>query len=499
VASDLTIQSFLPEGWHGQHGNTRRDLKSGDLSLLLRQNLGTRLRWNLLQKRIELDGEPLPAAQVDLFHVGLSESGYTIGKESAIDAIRRVSFANEYNPVEEYLNRVAADPDIEPIDLKCVATEYLGTQDPLYNTMLAATLIGAVARTFQPGCKHDSCLVLKGGQGIGKSSLVKALASPSWLNDTTQPKEKETLQAIHSCWVMELAELDSLTSRKEAGTVKALLSSSIDKYQPPYGRTIEECPRRSIMIGTCNRDDFLRDDTGSRRFWVIDLHHDFATGNVIDVNRITTDRDRILKAAVLAYRDGQPHWLSNEDQNESNRRNLNFEQEHPWESIIARWLSLETPQGFTTEECLLKSDIFISQALIQTKDMKVASTMLQRLGYKKTPHQQRRYSNKRVWFPASDASGTTGEPEASDNPAGGGDPADSPHASFTFSKKNDEGIDGQAQPPRWEAAKKSEAPEAGELTRWHTGVVTTQVNEISPRLSDAELKQKMETASRRWD
>jgi len=487
VHAELSIVTAIPEGWKDLEAGIRRELKAGDLSVLLRQHLGQRLRWNTLQKRIELDGRHLPPSQVELIHVDLSEYGYSIGKETAIDVIRRTALANQYNPVEEYLDLIAADVAIEPIDLDRVATEFLGTQDPLYDSMLASTLVGAVARTYEPGCKFDTCLVLKGGQGVRKSSFVKALASPDWLNDTTQPKEKETLQAIHSCWVMELAELDSLTTKREAGAVKALLSSSIDKYQLPYGRAIEECPRRSVMIGTCNRDDFLRDDTGSRRFWVIDLHHNFAAGSLIDVDRVVGERDRIWKAAVLAYRAGRQCWLSHEQQNESNRRNRGYEQEHPWESRIARWLTLDTPQGFTTEQCLLNSEIRICEDAIQHKDLQDAANILRRLGYNKTLHQVRAYNNKRVWFPASGASSPVAEPEAPQNPAVGGDFADLPHASHTFSVKSDGGTDGQAQPPRWAAAKKGEAPEAEDEISWHTGVVTPQALETSPRWTEAEL------------
>ena len=498
MASDLTIQSFLPQGWKGKEESTRSDLKAGDLSLLLRQHLGSRLRWNLLQNRIELDGIHVSPAHVELLHVDLSEYGYNIGKEAAIDAFRRVALLNQFNPVEEYLKHISASSAITPIDLERVATEYLGSKDPLYDSMLAATLVGAVARTFEPGCKFDTCLVLKGGQGVGKSSTVKALASPDWLNDTTQPKEKETLQAIHGCWVMEFAELDSLTTKREAGAVKALLSSSVDKYQLPYGRAIEERPRRSIMIGTCNRDDFLKDDTGSRRFWVIDLHHDFASGTVIDVDRITTDRDRIWKAAVLAYRAGRQCWLSSDEQSESDRRNGSFEQEHPWESRIAQWLNRNTPQGFTTEECLIDSEIKPCHDTIQVRDLQDAAKVLTRLGYKRTPHQVRRYSNKRVWFPASDASDLKEKPERPQNPAGGGDVAGVPHTSLNSLKKDKVYIEGQARPSCWDAAKKPEASESDGQTRWLTGVVTPQVNEAPPVITEAEVEESKAKAIAHW-
>jgi hypothetical protein len=498
VASDLMIQTYLPEGWRGQDGETRSDLRVGDLSVLLRQHLGTRLRWNILLDRIELDGIYVPPAHVELLHVDLSEYGYNIGKEAAIDAFRRIALSNTFNPVEEYLEHISASDAIAPIDLEQVASDYLGTKDPLYDSMLAATLVGAVARTFEPGCKFDTCLVLKGGQGVGKSSFVKALASPEWLNDTTQPKEKETLQAIHSCWVMELAELDSLTSKKEAGSVKNLISVSVDKYQLPYGRAIEVRPRRSIMIGTCNRHDFLRDETGSRRFWVIDLHHNFAAGNVIDVDRVVRDRDRIWKAAVLAFRSKRPRWLTQQEQNESNRRNRNFEQEHPWETPIANWLQQTSPAGFTTAECLLEAGIRFDTNNVSVKDVHDASRVLTQLGYNRTRHQVRRYNNKRVWFPASGASDLDEDPEAPHNPAGGGDFAEVPHASSTSLKKEDEGIGGQAQTPSWDSAKNPEAPEADAEIHWHTGVVPPQTRDAAQRFTEADKLERLKSAAEFW-
>ena len=483
------VVSQLPKGWQGCDEDSRTDLKVGDLSILLRHSFGARLRYNALQKRIEFDGVVIPPANVELLHVDLSEHGYQVRKEIAVDAIRRVALNNQYNPVQEYLEAIENDDDVEPIDLERVASEYLGTSDPLYDSMLAATLIGAVARTFEPGCKFDTCLVLKGGQGIGKSTVIKVLASPAWLNDTTQPKEKETLQAIHSCWIMELAELDSLTGRREAGAVKNLLSSSVDKYQAPYGRAIEECPRRSIMIGTCNRDDFLRDETGSRRFWVIDLHHDFASRSVIDVNRLRQDRDRIWKAAVLAYRSGRQPVLSWKEQNKSNRRNRRFEQEHPWTEPIATWLHRTTPQAFTTAECLVEAGLCIDKNNLEQKHLQAAAKVLQSLGYERTAHQQRRHGNKRVWFPASGASTLEEDPEAPETPAAASDFADPPHVSPPSLKKEKKGVGGLARAARCDAAKKGEAGEADVQILWHTRVLTPQANDEARVISEAELDQ----------
>ena len=123
----------------------------GDLSALLQTKLKKRLRWNLLLNVIELDGVEIPGEVVELFYVLLSEIGYEVREKPARDALIRAARLNEYNPALEYFEAIFNMETIDPIDLDQVATDYLGTDDPLYDAMLAATLIGLVQRTFEPG------------------------------------------------------------------------------------------------------------------------------------------------------------------------------------------------------------------------------------------------------------------------------------------------------------------------------------------------------------
>ena len=157
-------------------------------------------------------------------------------------------------------------------------------------------------------------------------------------------------------------------------------------------------------MGTSNRTDFLRDETGSSRFWVVQLPHDADAGFVIDLKRLLKDRDAIWKAAVEAYRRGESDRLTFEEQAESNRRNLNFEVDHPWEDTIAEWLDKapdpwERPDPFTSEECFYLSGCAgnpiewrhaRADDFFKPLDQKVAvevGKILRRLGYEKDKHQ----------------------------------------------------------------------------------------------------------------
>ncbi len=61
---------------------------------------------------------------------------------------------------------------------------------------------------------------------------------------------------LQTCFIYELAELETLTTKKAVGEVKGLLSSSIDTFRPPYGRNVIKAPRPSVLVGTVNEDFF---------------------------------------------------------------------------------------------------------------------------------------------------------------------------------------------------------------------------------------------------
>lgn len=356
-------------------------LLPGQLAIKLREELSGRLRFNELTLTPEIDNEAIPGHSLDELYIALSERGWKIDKGKAVDAVLRVARENAYHPVVQYLKHIEQDDGIPTVELDTLATTYLGTTDPLYDQMLAATLVGAVARAMQPGCKFDSCCVLRGAQGIFKSTTWRTLASPDWFNDTPQANEKDLKLAIHTCWIYELAELDAVTGRKEAAEVKAVLSSPVDHFRPPYARVSEKHPRRSIMVGTCNRDDFLRDETGSRRFWVIEV------SKPINTHGLRDDRDQIWRAAVKAYRAGRRPILSDLDQVESERRNQGYAPEHPWLALLLRWMP-SAPSEFTSDQALTGSGC-VGENRIERKHQNEVAPLLRSLGFTRDQHQSR--------------------------------------------------------------------------------------------------------------
>ncbi len=164
-------------------------------------------RFNQLTMLIELDGKPVSEKEIDLLYVTLLLRGWKVTKNHAIDGALKAAYLHSFDPVREYLDRIASDDSIKPADLSKITTTYLDTKDDLYDAMLRATLIGAVARKYEQASMFKTALTLKGGQDIGKSSVIKKLASHDWVCDTSHDNDKDFKMAIHSTWICDLAEL----------------------------------------------------------------------------------------------------------------------------------------------------------------------------------------------------------------------------------------------------------------------------------------------------
>ncbi|NCW70253.1 MAG: hypothetical protein EBV86_17140, partial [Marivivens sp.] len=230
-------------------------LEAAELLILLRDKIRD-IKYNLFTQEIEVNGKPVEGA--DRYYLRLAEMGFKVSKELAIDCLVQVANENQYDPVRQYLEYVAAN--VEPTCIDRLATTYLRPEDEatseeptIYDEMLKRTLIGAVARAFNPGCKHDTACVLMGDQGAYKSSFWQCLGGQFFSDALGDISTKDDIMVLHRSWIMEWAELDHITNRKHAGQVKAFLSQGVDLLRVPYGKAVESFPRRGIIVGTTNK------------------------------------------------------------------------------------------------------------------------------------------------------------------------------------------------------------------------------------------------------
>jgi hypothetical protein len=362
-------------------------LEAGELLALLRAQAGEdRIRFNRFSQQIEMDGAVLEGAE--RFYLSLAEQGFKVSKELAVDCLVQVAHEHPYDPVALYLEHVAAT--VAPAIIDNLATAYLRPEDgtfgagpTIYDHMIRCTLIGAVRRALEPGCKHDTACVLMGEQGARKSSFWSALGGPFFSDALGDISSKDDLMVLHRSWVMEWAELDHIMGRKHAGQVKAFLSQATDLFRVPYGKATESFPRRGIIVGSTNRSTgFLVDDTGNRRFWVIPTTR--TETDPIDTPTLMAERDAIWSAAVHAYRAGEVNYLPPELANEVSRENEAYQVENPWKAPIADWLNEARNQGveLTSETILSKAIAKPTERQTRADQMQVAAIMRE-LGFSK--------------------------------------------------------------------------------------------------------------------
>jgi len=190
-------------------------------------------------------------------------------------------------------------------DVSC--TEQVRQRNTEY---LKKFFLGLVGRILHPGIKFDNLLILTGPQGAGKSSFGRAIF-PDYFEDsidlTNKNQVKDNLQMLQRPAIVEFPEAERVFSGRSDSYFKQFLSTQSDYFRRPYGKTVEEHPRRCVCYGTTNHDEFLNDVTGSRRFMPIRCRPD------LDLTWVKQNRDRLIEATFTLQRSGQKPYFTAEE------------------------------------------------------------------------------------------------------------------------------------------------------------------------------------------
>lgn len=196
----------------------------------------------------------------------LGASSVSVGTlETALDTVARA------RPVDPWKDSILALPlwDKVPRVDKFFTDTFAAPGSEALVGASQAFFAGIVMRQLHPGAPAPVVPVLIGDQGVDKSLfLIKLAEKMGWPMPTpvvfSHDERKMAMSAARSP-VAELAEMSGL-GKREVEDVKRWTTDTQDVFRTPYGRREESHPRRFVLLGTANKHELNRDETGNRRF-----------------------------------------------------------------------------------------------------------------------------------------------------------------------------------------------------------------------------------------
>lgn len=266
-------------------------------------------------------------------------------KDKIRPALNQCAARNRFNPVRQYLNHLHWD-GVNRLD--CLFIDYLGAADtPYVRAVTRKAFVAAVTRAMIPGTKYDTMPVLNGAQGLGKTTLIQKMGK-SWFTNSVETFEgKEAAELLQGNWIVEIGEMGAY-NRSDLNTIKGFLSRTFDHYRAAYAAKTEKHPRQCVFFGTSNRNDYLKDATGGRRFWPIDVGVQPHVKSVFQ--HLDSEVDQLWAEAVMYWRLGEALILSGDLAEEAKRQQELHAEQDPREGMIREFVERKVPVDWNKKE-----------------------------------------------------------------------------------------------------------------------------------------------------
>jgi len=342
---------------------------------------------------------------------------------TAVDeALQLMGDRRSFDPIRDWFETLTHD-GVPRLDTWLTA--YLGVEDTLLHRQWARLwLIGAVTRTYSPGCKFDFILMLISGQGTGKSSIGSALIGDDYFTDQLEigADAKTIIEQTSGALIVELGEMVGMGSR-DLGAIKHMASTQSDKARMAYARKASEIPRRFIMYGSSNNDTPLRDPTGNRRFWTVKVGNILLTELKRDALQLWAEAVHVFKTEFFS--DARKVMLDPKWYDQATEVQKNFAEAPAWEDKVADLLesiggSIEiitrsdgTHARWVTSNQLMQQ--LVPNVDIHTGHQRKLSNAMKGLGWIRE-----RYNGKRGYYQKVELPEITAEAEAGGVSAGDG-------------------------------------------------------------------------------
>lgn len=348
------------------------------------------LRYNLMTGTPELTGsppglgwkhEPGPWSDELVTHVTcwLSTACSCRAASKLVDAaMREVARRTEYHAFRDDVERV--DWDHVPRAAAMLPT-YLQSADNEYTRGFGLRWgVSIMARAYNPGCQADLMLILRGKQGVGKSTFFRILGGQFHVETQIELGNKDIYQILQGAAIVEFSELASMRAGK-VEVFKQFITETSSTFRAPYARNPVTVKRSCVFCGTMNsKEAYMIDPTGSRRLIDVEVGE-------LRTEEFQRDRPQILAELKYLYDQGQAwHTDSKELKEMAEAQQSAMTVSDIWSGILHRYITDPTrlsnfaKQGVTTEE-VATLGIGIERARLTNADQRRIAEVLHRLGW----------------------------------------------------------------------------------------------------------------------
>lgn len=255
-----------------------KPVKTIDNFKLMLERSKTEVYFNVISREIEAKSKTFDAFNLNMLETEIYSYCNKINFKHTVQEIRAnlraIAQKKKVNPFKEYLDSLKDKWDgtsrLEDFYNLFGTVEFFN--DDLKRDILKRWLLQFLGSAYNPNFKGQGILVLKGKQGMKKTTSMEYLIpiQEPWvfLSEQKFIDSRDGIQTITSNQLVELSEF--ARSAKEVDALKGFVTTPFDKYVIKYMPTPESFKRHTVYYATINDDEFLI-DVDNRRFWVLDL------------------------------------------------------------------------------------------------------------------------------------------------------------------------------------------------------------------------------------